>query len=351
MAKSLYTAQAHVVGGRDQGHGVTSDGALDVQLRTPVEMGGDGGGTNPEQLFAVGYAACFEGALGVVGRREHVDLGAVAIDSEVSLITTENRGFTVAVGLDVSLPGSQRCRAGHFDRGRRPRGLPVLQRHPRQHRGDPEGQRQPRPFRSACSQVTAPAPTMERRAMSGHDPLVPPSGHTPEGGVLLGDTDARRSMVLFEDPQCPYCREFEELNGARITAALAAGELAVEYRMRCFLGPESVRADNALALAAEAGRFDELRHELFAAQPPEGTGGFTNEDLLRLGAQVGLNAPDFVSGVRRGPLRAMGPEARDALSSGGPTGNPGRVAQRQPDRLRGALRPAGVREATARLGR
>ncbi|MGD0882276.1 MAG: organic hydroperoxide resistance protein [Acidimicrobiales bacterium] len=105
MAKTLYTAQAHVVGGRDQGHGVTSDGALDVQLRTPVEMGGEGGGTNPEQLFAVGYAACFEGALGVVGRREHVELGAVSIDSDVSLVTTESRGFTVAVGLDVSLPG------------------------------------------------------------------------------------------------------------------------------------------------------------------------------------------------------------------------------------------------------
>jgi Ohr subfamily peroxiredoxin len=105
MAKSLYTAEAHVVGGREQGHGVTSDGVLDVQLRTPVEMGGEGGGTNPEQLFAVGYAACFEGALGVVGRREKTDLGAVAIDSAVSLITTENRGFNVAVGLDVSLPG------------------------------------------------------------------------------------------------------------------------------------------------------------------------------------------------------------------------------------------------------
>jgi lipoyl-dependent peroxiredoxin len=105
MAKSLYTARAHVTGGREQGHGVTSDGALDVQLRTPVEMGGEGGGTNPEQLFAVGYAACFEGALGVVGRREQVDLGDVSIESEVSLITTENRGFTVAVGLDVSLPG------------------------------------------------------------------------------------------------------------------------------------------------------------------------------------------------------------------------------------------------------
>lgn len=105
MAKSLYTARAHVTGGREQGHGVTNDGMLDLQLRTPVEMGGNGGGTNPEQLFAVGYAACFEGALSVVGRRERVDLGAVSIDSEVSLVTTENRGFNVAVGLDVSLPG------------------------------------------------------------------------------------------------------------------------------------------------------------------------------------------------------------------------------------------------------
>jgi lipoyl-dependent peroxiredoxin len=105
MAKVLYTARAHVTGGREQGHGVTDDGALDVQLRMPAEMGGAGGGTNPEQLFAVGYAACFEGALGVVGRREKVDLGEVSIESEVGLITTENRGFNVAVGLNVSLPG------------------------------------------------------------------------------------------------------------------------------------------------------------------------------------------------------------------------------------------------------
>ncbi len=105
MAKSLYTARAHVTGGRVKGHGVTSDGALDVQLRTPVEMGGEGGGTNPEQLFAVGYAACFEGALGVVGRRERVEIGEVSIDSEVSLITTDDRGFNVAVVLDVTLPG------------------------------------------------------------------------------------------------------------------------------------------------------------------------------------------------------------------------------------------------------
>lgn len=128
--------------------------------------------------------------------------------------------------------------------------------------------------------------------------MATPSGHTPEGGVLVGNASASQGMVLFEDPQCPYCRQFEELNGALVTAALDAGQLAVEYRMRCFLGPESVRADNALALAAEAGRFDELRRALFAAQPPEGSGGFTTDDLLRLGAREGLTGSDFVSGVR-----------------------------------------------------
>jgi Ohr subfamily peroxiredoxin len=107
MADALYTAQATVTGGRAEGHGATSDGQLDVQLRTPTEMGGDGSGTNPEELFAVGYAACFEGALGVVGRRERVDLGEVSIDSRVSLITTENRGFTIGVALDVTLPDVQ----------------------------------------------------------------------------------------------------------------------------------------------------------------------------------------------------------------------------------------------------
>jgi osmotically inducible protein OsmC len=104
VAKSLYTAQATVTGGRAEGHGATNDGALEVELRTPVEMGGDGGGTNPEQLFAIGYAACFESALGVVGRREHADVGDVSIDSRVSLVPTEDRGFSLAVALDVNLP-------------------------------------------------------------------------------------------------------------------------------------------------------------------------------------------------------------------------------------------------------
>jgi lipoyl-dependent peroxiredoxin len=104
MARVLYTARATVTGGRVSGHGRTDDGALDVQLRSPKEMGGEGGGTNPEQLFAVGYAACFEGALGVVGRRERVEVGDASIDSSVSLVAADDRTFTVAVGLDVTLP-------------------------------------------------------------------------------------------------------------------------------------------------------------------------------------------------------------------------------------------------------
>jgi len=104
MTKVLYTAQATVTGGRENGHGATSDGKLDVHLRPPAELGGDGAGTNPEQLFAVGYAACFEGALGAAARREQVELGEPSIVSKVSLLPTPERGFKLAVELDVTLP-------------------------------------------------------------------------------------------------------------------------------------------------------------------------------------------------------------------------------------------------------
>jgi lipoyl-dependent peroxiredoxin len=104
MTKALYTAQAHVTGGRINGHGRSSDGALEVDLRVPEELGGQGGGTNPEELFAVGFAACFESALGTVARRSKEETGDVGIDSKVILLTTEERGFKLAVELDVSLP-------------------------------------------------------------------------------------------------------------------------------------------------------------------------------------------------------------------------------------------------------
>jgi lipoyl-dependent peroxiredoxin len=106
MTNALYTAHATVTGGRAEGHGSSDDGKLDVQLRLPKELdpSSDGAGTNPEQLFAVGYAACFEGALGVIGRREHAEVGDVSIDSSVSLLPTQGGGFKLEVVLDVTLP-------------------------------------------------------------------------------------------------------------------------------------------------------------------------------------------------------------------------------------------------------
>ena len=104
MARVLYTAEATVTGGRADGHGKTSDGVLEVDLRAPKELGGEGGGTNPEQLFAIGYAACFEGAIGVIGRRMRAEVGDVSIDSQVKLMPTEDRRMELGVELHVSLP-------------------------------------------------------------------------------------------------------------------------------------------------------------------------------------------------------------------------------------------------------
>jgi hypothetical protein len=127
-----------------------------------------------------------------------------------------------------------------------------------------------------------------------------PSHHSAEGGVVVGVVSARRKLVIFEDPQCPFCRQFEEVSGDLLRREVAAENLVIEYRMRCFLGVESVRADNALALAAELGRFDELRRELFASQPPENSGGYTVADLTALGRLVGLTDSDYVAGVLEG---------------------------------------------------
>jgi osmotically inducible protein OsmC len=117
MAKVLYTAEAHVTGGRN-GHGRSSDGELEVDLRLPKEMGGSGGGTNPEQLFAVGYAACFESALAAVARRRQLDAGEVSIDSSVGLLPTGDGGFRLTVTLDVAVPAvSDRQTASELVRG------------------------------------------------------------------------------------------------------------------------------------------------------------------------------------------------------------------------------------------
>jgi Thioredoxin len=170
-----------------------------------------------------------------------------------------------------------------------------------------------------------------------------PGGHTRDGGVLVGSDNARRRLVLFEDPQCPYCRRFEEASGDVLRREVAAGAVAVEYRMRCFLGVESVRADNALALAAEAGRFDQLRRELFAAQPPENSGGFTITDLVELGQRAGLAGPDYLSGVREGRYEQWVIEVERSFADQDPQGTPAALLDGHPVRSEALFDPEALR--------
>jgi Ohr subfamily peroxiredoxin len=103
MTTELYTARARVDGGRS-GHGHTDDGRLDLNLSMPKELGGDGEGTNPEQLFAIGYAACFGSVLSMVGKRARLPADDVAIDASVSLIPIEGGRFMLGAELRVELP-------------------------------------------------------------------------------------------------------------------------------------------------------------------------------------------------------------------------------------------------------
>ena len=111
LDKVIYTAQAKAIGGR-AGTIESTDGALGVSLSTPKELGGAGGsGTNPEQMFAAGYAACFIGALGVAGKQLGVKIPAdVSIDSQVG-IGPIPAGFSIQVAMVVSLPGIDRAKA------------------------------------------------------------------------------------------------------------------------------------------------------------------------------------------------------------------------------------------------
>ena len=106
LERTLYTATATVVGGRE-GRGTSDDGALEVELRMPKELGGPGGGTNPEQLFAVGYAACFQSSLGVIARQEGLSMEESSIRAQVSVGPVPGGAFGLAVVLEVALPGME----------------------------------------------------------------------------------------------------------------------------------------------------------------------------------------------------------------------------------------------------
>ena len=102
--KTLYTAEALATGAGRDGHVRSSDGLVDQELAVPKEMGGAGGATNPEQLFAAGYAACFHSALQMVARQAKADLGDSSVGAKVGIGPLDGGGFGLAVELEVVIP-------------------------------------------------------------------------------------------------------------------------------------------------------------------------------------------------------------------------------------------------------
>lgn len=110
--EKIFTAQAKAKGGRD-GSISTNNNVLEVELSTPKEMGGPGksGATNPEQLFAAGYAACFEGALGVAARQAKVKLEGVTVEAFIGFGKAEDGGYGISADLHINLPGFELAQA------------------------------------------------------------------------------------------------------------------------------------------------------------------------------------------------------------------------------------------------
>jgi osmotically inducible protein OsmC len=103
---SLYAVTAHASGDGRNGHVQSDDGFVDADVRMPPELGGPGGATNPEQLFAAGYAACFHSALRLTAGQLGVDTTDSAVSATVHLGSTDAGGFGLAVELDISLPAA-----------------------------------------------------------------------------------------------------------------------------------------------------------------------------------------------------------------------------------------------------
>jgi osmotically inducible protein OsmC len=109
--QTLYTTTAHASGDGRNGHVQSDDGILDADVRVPKELGGAGGATNPEQLFAAGYAACFHSALKLVAAGQDVDTTDSEVSATVGIGMLDTGGFGLAVELDVSLPNADRAAA------------------------------------------------------------------------------------------------------------------------------------------------------------------------------------------------------------------------------------------------
>ncbi|TDE08106.1 DsbA family protein [Jiangella asiatica] len=148
-----------------------------------------------------------------------------------------------------------------------------------------------------------------------------PTGAT-ASGIVVGEESAPITIDYWFDFQCPFCGQFEAESGPVLEDVVADGTARVAYHPAAFLGEESDRASNAFGCAIDAGRPVEYLTELFENQPPERSGGYTDDDLVEAGAAIGLDDPEFESCVRDGTYADWGSRVREAFRDAGHEATP-----------------------------
>lgn len=169
-----------------------------------------------------------------------------------------------------------------------------------------------------------------RRDPTGAPVEAVPSRVTADYGVMVGDASAKRTIVIYEDFQCPACGQFEAATSKEVRAAVDAGTVKVEYRIVSFLDQASQNAyssraaNAALAVLEVAGvdAFAEFHDALFAAQPAEGTAGPTNEELIDEAVAAGADRDEVTPLVEDGAYDAWVVAATDAMSKAGVRSTP-----------------------------
>ncbi|WP_131765809.1 DsbA family protein [Candidatus Protofrankia californiensis] len=158
---------------------------------------------------------------------------------------------------------------------------------------------------------------------TGSTPVVLPVTATgTDNGIVVGKADAPVTVDFYEDFQCPICEELETSLGPSVQQLIDDGRIKAVYHMMSFLGPESVRAANAAAAAAQEGKFKEYHAILYTNQPPERTSGYRNNTLTEFGTRVGLTSPAFTDAVNNGTYNGYVAKVEDDASKRGVTGTP-----------------------------
>ena len=180
---------------------------------------------------------------------------------------------------------------------------------------------------------------------SADDSAAMPTGvSAPDGGVVVGDESAPVTIDLWIDFQCPFCRDFEQASGPTLDELVADASARLVYHPLSFLGEESERAANAFGCSVDEGRPSEYVRVLFENQPAEGTGGFTNEDLVALGESAGVTGGDFETCVNDGTYDAWVSNVAARQQDAGVTSTPTVVVDGQTLDAE-QLTPEGVRAA------